>query len=103
MGDGGRPDLGCYVGVSPCGCRLAAIVIGAPPRMDATKHRREVAKTTAKWMRDGMEIERLASCDDFRNGPLGCKCPGKHCQKRGPLVRGDCPGAKAETADEVTP
>lgn len=41
----------CYVGMKACGCCVAAAV-------DKPEWAKETAKTVAKWMRDGLTIER---------------------------------------------
>jgi hypothetical protein len=41
----------CYVGKRPCGCLVAAAV-------DKPEYTKDTAKSVAKWMRDGLTIER---------------------------------------------
>ena len=44
-------EHGCYVGIKSCGCAVAAIV-------DTPEDRKHTAKEVAKWMREGLVIER---------------------------------------------
>lgn len=41
----------CYVGVKPCGCAVAACV-------DRPEFAKDTAKTIARWIRDGLTVER---------------------------------------------
>jgi len=41
----------CYVGIKDCGCAVAAMVINS-------EHKKENAKEIAKWIREGLTIER---------------------------------------------
>jgi len=68
----------CYVGVSPAACHhvVAAIVDDSA---DRPAWKREVAKTLAEWVRDGLAVER-STVGAVRSGLLQtCElcCPSK--------------------------
>lgn len=49
----------CYVGVEPCGCRVAVIV-------DQPHNKTKVAKEIASWIKDGLTVERVNVSDARR-------------------------------------
>ena len=53
-----------YIGRKPCGCVVAFTV-------DSAGHRRQVARETAQWIRDGLTIERHA-VEAVRAMKFGC-------------------------------
>lgn len=62
-----EPETGCYVGsYVECGCRMAATV-------DSPEHAKDVRKFVSGMLRDGMRVERLATCDELRKKTLGCQ------------------------------
>lgn len=54
----------CYVGVEPCGCRVAVIV-------DQPHNKTKVAKEIASWIKDGLTVERV-SVSDARGSVRRC-------------------------------
>lgn len=46
-----RDQQMCYVGIKACGCCTAVAV-------DRPEFAKDTAKTVAKWMRDGLTVER---------------------------------------------
>lgn len=64
----------CYVGRKECGCFVAAIV-------DAPEHRKDTAREVAKWIRQGLAIERM-SVEDVRQKLM--RCP--HTDAQGTLL-----------------
>ncbi len=45
----------CYVGVKPCGCAVAAIVISAEDK--TIQNARQMGKEIASWVRDGLTVQ----------------------------------------------
>jgi NADPH:quinone reductase-like Zn-dependent oxidoreductase len=43
-----------YVGIKNCGCMVAAMV-------DNPEHKKDTAKEIAKWIREGLTIERVTA------------------------------------------
>lgn len=74
-----KDPTGTYIAIKPCGCVVAACV-------DRPVYQKETAKALAKWVRDGLTIERTtlhdaqkrlieanASCrKDYRRKTNGC-------------------------------
>ena len=60
----GTPEA--YVGRAECGCVVAITV-------NMLDHKRDVAKTVAEWVRDGLSIEGM-TIEAVRSSPFGCKC-----------------------------
>lgn len=56
----------CIVGIKPCGCAVAATVVD-PERS------KDVAKSVASWVRDGLRIE-TRSVEWVRANLRPCKC-----------------------------
>ncbi len=62
MTDEERRSLKIYVAMKPCGCVVAAAV-------DNPEHKKDTAKDIAKWVRDGLTIQRL---DKLPEGAFQC-------------------------------
>ena len=63
----------CYIAIKPCGCAVAAVVI-------VPEHAKDVAKTVASWVRDGLRIE-TRSVEWVRANLHGCRCQKEHKTK----------------------
>lgn len=62
-----------YIARKSCGCIVAAAV-------DMPEHRKHVAKEIAKWIKDGLILERV-TCQYVRDNMKKCK----HGDKKQPL------------------
>jgi len=69
-----RP-MDCYVGIKSCGCMVAWVY-------DSKEHPKDVAKSVAKFIRDGYRVES-ANTDDIRSklGPCKCNRPNDQAQR----------------------
>ena len=54
----------CYIGRKTCGCLVAAMV-------DSPDHKQDTAREVAKWVREGLALERV-TCAYVRSAVWGC-------------------------------
>jgi hypothetical protein len=59
-----KPD--CYVGIKPCGCKVAWV-------SNKPEYAKETGKTLSEWIRTGYRIEHAVT-DEIRDQLSKCKC-----------------------------
>jgi hypothetical protein len=82
-------DSQCYVGIKSCGCAVAACV-------DRPELAKDTAKTIAKWIKDGLTIERK-SVEWARANLFACKHESKQLALRADAISTDAAAAGSGT------